>query len=293
MKALMSMEKNRNRPRKTRGKVKLEVDRKISENDFSRMVKEARELLYETSVQFHRDEKIPCTYFYYTRVERGQVPNIDLALALIDKLGINERKGLFAWARSQMPTQNSRAIFADLEDKPARSSEQESVHRSMVLNRMQAGLLESDPVFWELLVYTSCYFEVEEVTTAKVAKDFGMPVKKIKELMDQLFDFGLLDKPKSGVYLAKEWIYIPQTAEFDKIRDKNFIRATKQFWKQPKGERFRTTITRLLNEHQIKQIEYKLSALQNNIIDMNEGEAEECRPHTIGVYFSERRFGDA
>lgn len=54
-----------------------------------------------------------------------------------------------------MPSNEAKAYFTEIDDAPKPSAEQTSIERSVVVNRMQAKLLESNPIFWEVMLYIS------------------------------------------------------------------------------------------------------------------------------------------
>lgn len=261
--------------------------------DFSALIKQAREKHHASAREFHRVAKLPCSYYYYSTLENGTLPNIDLALVILKALKINLRKGLYAWVRSQMPDKETKAYFTELDDQPPMSSEQMSQSRALIVNRMQSKLLQSNPVYWELLLHFSVHYGHISPLPKDLSKSFKMTETKILPLLNELYDYGLLDKDKKGTLKSKEWVYIPYEKDYEGLRDVNFRRALDQFMKQPVSARFRTTITRLLTKEQQMDVETKVVALTNAVVDMKDEAPPEAEPYTIGVFASTRRFGDA
>lgn len=258
--------------------------------NFSELVKKHRVAKYSTAKEFYYAAGLNCSYFYYSKVESGTVPTIDLTLEIINKLDINIRNGLFSWARSQMPTKDTQAIFAELEDTPSRSDEQMSVARSLVVNRNQAELLKKDPIYWELILIISSHYKIKRFTASQLAKEFNLTLQKIEFYLKNLYDFALIDKEKDK-YFSKEWVFIPDSEEFESLRDSNFRRAFEQLWKVK--NRYRTTVTRHFTKSQVKEVEAFIASLVNQVIDMSDDKAPpECAPHTLGVFFSRRKYGE-
>lgn len=261
--------------------------------EFSLLIKQHREELFNSAKSFYEKSKIPCSYYYYSKIESGTTPELDLALKITQVLKINKRKALYAWVRSQMPDSETKSMFTELGDESPLSADQMSINRSMIVNRMQARLLESDPIYWEIIVLMSSHSNFKTLPLSDLAKLFHLKVSKISEYLSNLYEHGLLDKDSSGSFRTKEWVYIPYQNDFEKLRDLNFFRAIDQFKRVPADLRFRTTITRLLTKEQQREIESKVVALSNAIIDMKEyppSKGSECC--TVGVFSSPRLFGE-
>jgi len=260
--------------------------------EYCELIRTARERAYATPRQFHQQKNLSCSYFYYTKVERGSVPELTLAIEIIKALGINQRRGLYAWVRSQMPDGETKALFADLGDAPARSTEQTSVNRSMVVNRMQAKLIATDPVYWEILLFISCHHDIEIFTPEQIAKNFKMPPSDVRKMLHDLYEYGLLEKDENGQYVSREWIYIPYDPEFFPLREQNFKRGLEKFLELDPSQKYRTTITRLVTPEQDRQIQSYIDALTSWIIDLPDERPPTAMPYTIGVFASKRGFGN-
>ncbi len=158
---------------------------------------------------------------------------------------------------------------------------------------MQARLLRENPVYWEILIYFGCFYGKKIPTLRELAKEFGLKVTSATELVEELYEYGLLDKTGKGEFASKEWTFIPYDDEFKPLRDFNFRRAFDQFLTADTEHQFRTTITcPLLPKHQ-KVIEAKFLALTNELIDLSDREkTADAIPYTIGIFSSPRRFGN-
>lgn len=261
--------------------------------EFSLVVKQSREKQYKTAKAFFERFQLPCSYFYYSKIEAGTTPEVELAIKIAEALGINKRKALFAWVRSQMPDSETKSMFTELGDNMPLSADQMSVSRSLVINRMQAKLLEENPAYWELLLLMSSFTDLGTKPDRIMAGELRIALSELRVFQKKLFDHGLIDKDEKGNFKIKEWLFIPYSAEFYRLRDLNFLRAFDQFQKVSPDKRFRTTITRRLTPQQQREIESKVVALSNSIVDMKEYTptqgAEVC---TVGIFSSPRLFGD-
>ncbi len=262
-------------------------------NEFCEMVRQRRLEKYKSAKEFYRIKSVTCTYAYYSKVESGSLPDIALVLELIDKLELNIRKALYAWTRDQMPSTELKAHFAELDDGPSLSTEQQSLDRSLVINRMQAGMLLKNGVYWELMMYFSSHFGKKIPHIKEISKLFCMSAEKMQKMCEELYTFGLLDKNTHGNFVSKEWIFVPYDEEFKPLRDLNFKRAFEQFRKSEENNQFRTTVTTLLTPRHQAVIESKVYALTNYIIDLSEKEqSQDSIPYTVGVFSSPRVFGN-
>lgn len=257
--------------------------------EFSELIKQTREAKFSSAKEFHRKAKLPCSYFYYSKVENGTVPEVNLAVTIINALGLNLRKGLYAWVRGQMPDKETKSYFTELGDQNLRSTEQMSIDRSFVVNRMQASFLETNPILWEILLIISNHYQEKNLSEKEISKILNLSLSKCSHFLNELYEFGLINKDKMGCYFSKEWIFIPYETEFDKLRDQNFKRAVDQFYKQKRDNRFRTTITRPITNKQKKEIEAMVLAFANAIVDLPE--EKDGEPYTVGVFSSPRIFG--
>ncbi|MEZ4816328.1 MAG: hypothetical protein R3C42_10015 [Parvularculaceae bacterium] len=271
-------------------------------SEFSIMIKEKRQQEYPTARKFFLSNSINCTYQYYSRIEQGLSPDFDLAVQLLETLSLDLRKGLLAWVRDKLPKATQKALFSEIDEKKSsRNTDHVSVSESLVINRMQAKLLETDPCLWELLTYISINQERGNVSKKTIATNFKIPSDDLDKYLRSLYEHGLIDKLSSESVTTKDWLFIPYEEEFSSIRDTNFKRALEQFFKQPPLDRYRTTITCLMNP-EIKSIfEAKVVALTNDIINLaqklesdesNKKLKKETVPYTIGVFSSKRQFGN-
>ena len=274
----------------------------LMSSEFSLLVKEKRKQNYATARQFFLKNSIPCTYQYYAKIESGSLPNIDLALNLIETLKLDLRLSLFAWMRDNLDSPSKKALFSQIDHSTTwRETNNPNPNKTLIVNRMQAKLLNTDQIYWELLTYVSNLQDRKKVSPENISKNFNMPIGEVNDLLRNLYDYGLVETFAKDSVTTREWIFIPYDDEFVETRDKNLKRAFEQFWKVPQRDRYRTTITCLMDP-EIKEIfEAKVIALTNELITLsrkleekeqkNKSYSKESVPYTVGVFASQRKFG--
>ena len=262
--------------------------------EFARLVREARQKDYKSARKFFSESNISCSYANYARIENGALPDTPLAIEILKYLNLNTRTGLYALVRDQMPDAETKAMFLEIGDQPPRSSNQDSPVRSLVVNRMQTKLLKSDSIYWELVTYLSTFDGFKKFLDRELARIFKTPISEIRSRLRELYDYGLIEQDEENRYYTKEWIFVPFEKEFEDLRDFNFGNAAKKFLKSKDGSKFRTTVTRLLTPKQRAELEGIVRAFTNSVVDIDQVEdPATARPCTIGVFYSERRFGNA
>ena len=262
--------------------------------EFAKFVSEERQKKFKSARQFFEQAGIDCSYFYYKKVENGHVPEIKIAMAILKALNANTRKGLYAWVRDHMPDSQSKAMFVEIGGDQHRSAKQTSPDQSLVINRMQKKLIESDPVYWEIVTYVSTYNSFFMPDEKKIAAVLKLPIAEARRYLQELYDHGMIEKNAKGEYFTKEWIFIPYEEEFVSTRDFNFKNAVKKFLKANDKKKFRTTITRLLTDEQRAELESLVIAFTNSVADIKTiDDFKDADPCTVGVFCSRRDFSNA
>lgn len=262
--------------------------------EFSELVKTEREKKYNSAREFHRRTGLNCSYFYYSKIESGTVPEIELALSIINLLGINLRKAITLWAQSQMPTPESKAVFSSIGNSHLPQEQSLNITTTVGINRLQSELLRKNPIYWELLAFIGCTKKSGFPKTNNLSNQFGISESSIEKYLSDLFEHSLIDKNKNGSYVSKDWFFLPYEAEFDKIRDQNFYRAVAQFKSQHDiKNKYRNTLTRALSEKQLTEVSSLIDNIINHIVAMpDESNLPGAEIYTFGLFISKRLFGE-
>jgi hypothetical protein len=260
--------------------------------EFADLVRSQRLKVSKSARAFYNSANLTCTYYYYGSVERGHaVPSVAIALEIISALGLDKRKGLMAWARSQMQDEETKAFFTDIDGNSGESVDQLPNARSIVINRSQATYLKQNPIAMEILVFINCYGR-GPIYIDGIKCTFGLPMKEIETYVDALFQFGLIDRNTDGELLSKEWVVVPYDREYESLKDATFSRAYDQFQKQEPDSKIRNVVTFLATKDQQQEIQSKIRSLIDWFISIeNRSPESNAVPYTFGVFGSPRIFG--
>jgi hypothetical protein len=261
--------------------------------DFGELVKNVRGKKYKNARDFFYKSGLPCTYFYYSTVEKGTaIPSVTLALEIMNSLNIEKRQGLLAWARSQMPDASAKAVFADVGDQEQPQLENMPSSQTLVINRPQAIFLTKNPLAMEILIFINVTDKNEAINAKLISKFFNSSEKEIKLTLDQLFGLGLVDKDSSGNYEAKDWVLVPFTKEYESLNNSIFKRSYQQFQKAQDQKKIRHGATILMDEEQRNEVDSKIKSLINWCVATSQNVSKDAIPYSIGIFGSRRLFGD-
>lgn len=221
------------------------------------------------------------------------MPSVDLAIAIIKELKIDQRHGLLAWARSQMPDAETKSVFADLITDEGCKPDSMPASDTLVINRGQALFLSDNPLAMEILTYITCCDESGPVSKSELMQNFNLSKPKIEKLLKQLYEQSLIEKDDQDQYFAQEWVLVPFIKDFEPVNDAIFSRAYQQFLRAGPKDRLRHVVTvRLLPSHR-HELEGRLRALVNWAAKEATSDSKEAIPYTFGAFASPRIFGDA
>lgn len=265
-------------------------------DEFAKLISEKRKQKYKSARDFYEKNSISCTYFYYSKIEKGTLPDIQLSVELLTLLELNIKQGLLAWLRDQLQTPAQKALFLDtsIEKKEinSNSTEPQTIENFTVINRMQAKLLATNPVYWELALYIVSHYQMRQIKIPELEKIFQSSREEIISKLNDLYEWGVIDRKDEENYFTKKFIKIPHDSEFMDLRDKNFQRAYEQFKQIESKNKFRTTLTRLLHPKDIPIIQTRLQSAMNDFIDYKSmADEKNLVPFTMGIFSSERKFG--
>lgn len=262
--------------------------------ELGELIQIARSAKFKSARQFFKSNNLSCTYFYYSSVERGAaIPSVNLALEIFNALRIDKREGLLAWARSQMPDQSSKAVFADALITNKHKTAEIAATETLVINRSQAKFLEENPLAMELLTFITCCDDDAHIAIDDLIRHFRISRTKLKNLLSQLYEQSLIEKDEENNFYAREWVLVPFTREFEPVNDTIFSRAYEQFYRADHKDRVRHVVTVRLDQFQRSELEARLRALVNWAAQAGNKDSADATPYTLGAFASPRRFGDA
>jgi hypothetical protein len=265
--------------------------------EFALLISEKRKEKYPSARAFCLENQLPITQQYYSKVESGFLPTLEIAKLLIETLNLDLRIGLIAWLRDHLPKASEKALFQEkLNTSSKRETNNPDPSTTLIVNRVQLKLLLKDPIYWEFLMYISDFQKHRKITLETIEKEFNLPKKATEEILKELYDNGLIETFSKNSITSKDWIFIPYNEEFADVRDQNIKRAFEQFWKIPKDERYRTTITCLVDEATVSIFEANTVSLVNELTQISsrlekEQKKSKLFPYTVGVFASHRKFG--
>lgn len=265
---------------------------------YSDQVHQARTLHYRSAKAFWTAKHPACSYQQYILIEKGtDLPSPTLAAQIAKSLELDLRSAMYAWAGDSMPSDELRDLFRRTEDAPLPdASEIKALTPSsppLVINRMQATLLLDKPMLYEVLSYMATYsIRRKRFPAREIANVFGMTINQAKKSLNELYQYGLIDKADDEHYSSKSTITIPQEEDLEELQFQVFRRAIDAFEAATSaGKRpIRATLTRLLTDEQYAAVAHRFRALRNWVWALPELNTDDAKPHTIAIFGSERRF---
>ena len=228
--------------------------------DFGKLIARERCRRWVTSKSFYSDMKVSCSYARYTVIEKGGKPyaSLDLARELIDKLKIEESKGLSAWVRDLMPNERTKKYFLDIDADDFSASPS-----ILIEDKTLAKLFAQDAIFKEIAVYISMYSD-RGVQLSEVVKEFSISNSNANLILNQLIGTGIIIR--EGKYYKVPngyWINTPNSPEYRKSTTKVFADSINSHFSKPfdEGETIEHSIFRLLSPNQINDAKDKIREL--------------------------------
>lgn len=265
--------------------------------EFALLISEKRKEKYPSARAFCSQNQLPITHQYYSKVESGFLPTFEIAKLLLETLSLDLRVGLLAFMRDHLEKPSEKALFNEWTNTSSkRETNNPDPDSTLIVNRVQLKLLLNDPIYWEFLMYISDFQKHRKISVEVIEKEFNLPKKVVEEILKELYENGLIETFSKDSITSKDWIFIPYNDEFAAVRDLNIKRAFEQFWKNPRNERYRTTITCLVDEATVSIFEANTVSLVNELTKISsklekEQKKSKLFPYTVGVFSSKRKFG--
>ena len=265
-------------------------------------IREARKLHYKSAKQCWQKIKAPFSYEYYSNIERGtKFPNIEAVVFLCDALKLNKKKACFLWAMESMPDTETRNYFQWHEELAAGQlpmGPQVSFEDTFLVNERHRKLLESNPIYWEILsffaMHEDSYFQISELISK-----IDMPKKELIDALDKLVKHDLLLYKRKKYAHPATYMHIPNTPRFHKLRNNNFEYTSKQLLHTldaesiTKGLSFRTTANKKLIPSHVERIMRDIGLLYGDFVNLQSPlKKDEGLPYTLCLMFAPRDFGN-
>lgn len=257
--------------------------------EFANFVKKNRELNFKFPRTFFVQAQLTCSYVHYLQIESGKkIPTGELAAEILRALKADEKQGLTAWVRDQFSDEKYKVLFRNSLHSINSRNISLSEKTTMSINRMQARLIRENPVYWDLAIYLAIHSHLGPQSAKDIAKAFKAKLEDMEQIIQVTYEYGLIDMDSHNCFFAKEWIFIPDEAEFADIRDKNLERAYQRFTKSSDKKKFRTLHHRTVTPEQKERIVQSFLSLFAGITDIPDD--PNGVPFTIAIFTNEREF---
>ncbi len=263
-------------------------------------IRVSRTTKYRSAKAFWQAAKAPFSYEYYSNIERGtKFPNVQSVLFISDKLGMNKKKACFLWAQELMPDDESRSFFrwddASIE-KAVPLGSQISLEDTFLVTERHKALLESDPLYWEILSFFAIY-EYSDFSFQEIWNHTRLAKGKLKAILDKLVAAGLIKYERKKYSHPKVYMHIPNDRHFLKLRNSNFKHAATRILNTLKGEdiesdrAFRTTANKRLSEEDLQRVMRSIKFVVGDFLNIEvPAPNEEGSPYTLCVLLAPRNF---
>lgn len=265
---------------------------------YSEIIEQARRKQYKSSKAFWREKSPGCSYAQYILIEKGKdLPLPKLAAQIARLLDLPIKKAMFNWAYDYMPEQDLKDIFMDLNDDyvlpdPSEVKVLATNSPPLVINRMQAQALVNTPILLELLLFLNLASESDQTFSPQVlSAHFKKPLKDMNALLNELYNYGFIEKKSNGDFYTKLNIAIPKEPDLEDLQRLIFQKSIAMLDDvQNKNARiFRATLTRSFTEEQVDLIEQRFKSLRNWAWCLPV--KKDLSSHfTIGIFGAPRRF---
>ena len=197
--------------------------------EFHTFIQETRKTLYPTAIEFFNSlsKTLNISYDYYVKIEKGKkLPRADKALQIAQALKVkNLRKYFYLYAKSMMPTPDTKRLFANHDDEaPPASSDVENLlwkYKSQLKYhltdlQMQAIAESFDTYrFFSILLYNDL-----AVTSGELSKVTNKPETLVLSKLKPLIECGVVirDSEDQRFRVAARYIKYPDTETYKKLK---------------------------------------------------------------------------
>lgn len=265
---------------------------------FSDIIYEKRSETFRSAKAFWEAKRPGCSYYQYILIEKGKdLPSTELAFDIAELLSISIRKAMYAWAYDSMPSPSLSKLFESDDDfvlpDVAEVRALAACEPPLIVNRMQANLLQKNVKMYEILSFMTTYVQQKKsFSESEISRALASSVETIKPHLIELYEHGLIDRIKPGEYTCKINMTIPSETDLEPLQRTIFYRSLSCFDEAGLAgkKQLRATLTRLLSLEQIAIVEQKFKALRNWVWSLPEPISKDAKPYVLGIFGSERGF---
>ncbi|MGE0614671.1 MAG: helix-turn-helix domain-containing protein [Bacteriovoracia bacterium] len=210
-------------------------------NNFAKLLKKTRSEKYRSARQFGQQVDLKISYPQYSRYESGeQLPSLDQAVLIMERLEIPLMQGILIWCQSQAKENASVIALERLIDQStgvapaagpgqvARTAPQANVNLDevIVFNRSHLKVFESDPSYRDVFTFISAYYP-DWISEGELAAALGISREKVAKRVADLADLGVIRAKGTGKHERQQWtaakstFYFPDDEEFFGLRNQN------------------------------------------------------------------------
>lgn len=231
--------------------------------EFGELIERERKKKWISRRKFYNFSGLSCSYPRYTVIEKGNKPyaSLELAIELIEKLQIDESRGLHAFVRDQMPDAQKKSYFVDLNEDYYSSR----ISSIVIDDDEKREFFEASPIYKEMSVYISMFSNTRSITISEISKKFKIKKCDAQLILNQLETLGIIVRSKENSYVVPSgsWLSTPNSAEYRKAVSIVFSDAVNSHFSMPyyEGETYEHSTLRLVSKQMISELHLRIKNL--------------------------------
>lgn len=246
----------------------------------SDIIRESRQRKYKTAKDFwsEHEKVIGSSYPHYAAIETGaKLPDIELAISIAKILKIDLRLICHVWAKDQMPTPETKSFFEPIPGREVHGipgSAQFDLDDFFVFTERHIQFLTSNKSAWDVASYILAAPNEKNPTLAMIEKSLGLDSETVSNIVDWLRNEGLVLGDKGHLKPRRRYLHLPNTEEFKKIRDNNFLKISQDLISKitpaeiKEKEAYRSTFMRRITRVQAQEISRHLDDVIGHLGNM-------------------------
>jgi len=268
---------------------------KVDYLSFGKLIKSERLKKFRSSRLFYEKNQLSCTYQHYCRVEKGKLPEINLAIELLKSLSIDLKIGLDTWLTCFMPTEETRSLYVSTNDMmPNLVGDGPSALKSvLVVNRFQANFILDNPLSYDIMCYLNTHL-ADKNTEENIISALSLSESEASKLLAEMYEICILDK-EGPYYTMRDHFVIPRENKLDELQHLIFQKSYDNYFDSKDPEKMRLTLFCNLSKNQARMISDKMRQLRNWIWEMEKSPQngdEDVYPYFLGMFNAQKTYFD-